>query len=124
VPSDGLRAGQSGQRTGAPGSDTALFAPRNHDRSRACRAGLAFMAGEQVLDERGYAVVLLAIEVGVFEEVEVARATDSSNFAQYVNGVLIKGFEILAVVFSGHGADYINLMKALNSTLVLPIAEM
>jgi len=122
VPSEWLRADVCGQRTGASGSDTALCTPRYDDWSRTCRARLAFVAGQQVLDERRYAVVLLAVEVGVFEEVEVARATDSSNFAQDVNGFLIEFFEMLAVIFRGHGADYINLMKLLNSTLVLPMA--
>lgn len=78
------------------------------------------MAGQQVLDQRRNAVVLLAIEVGIFEEVEIARATDPSHLAQDVNGFLMEFFEMFAIVFRMHGADYINLMKPLNSTLVLP----
>jgi hypothetical protein len=96
--------------------------PRYDDWPGACRARLAIVAGQQVLDERGDAVVLLAIEVGIFEEVEIARATDPSNLAQDVNGFLIEFFEMFAVVFRMHGADYIDLMKPLNSTLVLPMA--
>lgn len=117
-----LKGGLCGQWAGTPGSDTALCTPRYHDWSRACGARLAFVAGQQVLYEHRYTFVLLAIEVGVFEEIEVPRATDSSNFAQDVNGFLIEFFEMVAVILRGHGADYINLMKLLNSTLVLPMA--
>lgn len=85
---------------------------------------MTFVAGQQVLDERRYAVVLLAIQVGVFEEVEVPRAADSSDFAQDVKGFFVEFFEALAVIVGGHGGDYINLIKPLNSTLVLPIEEM
>jgi hypothetical protein len=72
-----------------------------------------------MFDERGDAVVLLAIEIGVFEEVEISRAADLSDLADNVKGFLIEFLELVAAVFRTHGANYINLMRALNSTLVL-----
>ncbi len=46
------------------------------------RTGLAVVAGEQVLDESGHAFLFLAIEVGVFKEIEVAGTADSFHFAE------------------------------------------
>lgn len=60
------------------------------DGTGARGARLAGMSGQQMLDERGDAVVLLAREIGVFEEVEISRAADSSHFAQDEKGLLIE----------------------------------
>ncbi len=53
------------------------------DGARARRARPTFMACQQVLDERGNAVVLLTVEVGVFEEIDVSRSPDSPDFLEY-----------------------------------------
>ncbi|MEQ1472610.1 MAG: hypothetical protein ABLQ96_02250 [Candidatus Acidiferrum sp.] len=60
------------------------------DGTRARRAGLAGMSGQQMLDERRDAVVLLAIEISVFEKVEIPRAADPSDFAEDEKGLLIE----------------------------------
>lgn len=48
---------------------------------------MALVAGEQVLDESSQAFVLLGIEVGVFEEGEVAGTPDFFHFAEDAEGV-------------------------------------
>ena len=40
------------------------------------------MASEQVLYEPGDAVLFQAVEVGIFEEIEVPRTADSANLTQ------------------------------------------
>jgi hypothetical protein len=69
------------------------------DRAGARRTRLACMSGQQMLDERGDAVVLLASEVGVFEEVQIAGAADSSHFTEDEKSFLVKFLELVAAVF-------------------------
>ena len=45
------------------------------------------MAGEEMFDQDGEAFLLFTIEVGVFEEIEVARAEDFFYFAEDAEGV-------------------------------------
>jgi hypothetical protein len=72
-----------------------------------------------VFDERGDAVLFTAVEVGVFKEGKVSGSADSSYFLENAEGVLTELFEFFAGGLRKHGANYINLEKADNSTLVL-----
>ena len=45
------------------------------------------MAGEEMFNHGGDAFLLFTIEVGVFEEIEVARAADFFYFAEDAEGV-------------------------------------
>jgi hypothetical protein len=72
-----------------------------------------------VFDEGGDAVLFAAIEVGVFKEGKVSGSADSSYLLQNAEGVLAELFEFFAGGLRKHGANYINLERADNSTLVL-----
>jgi hypothetical protein len=72
-----------------------------------------------VFDERGDAVLFTAVEVGVFEERKVLGSAYSSYFLENVEGVSAELFEFFAGGLRKHGANYINLEQADNSTLVL-----
>lgn len=48
---------------------------------------MAVVSGEQMLDQGSQAFLLLTIEVGVFEEGEVAGTPDFFHFAEDAEGV-------------------------------------
>ena len=77
------------------------------------------MAGEQMFDEHTDAVLFLTVEVSVFEEGKVFRSAYSFYFLEDVQGALAEFVEFFAGSFREHGADYINLRRVCNGTLVL-----
>jgi hypothetical protein len=81
------------------------------------------VAGEQVFDESGEAVLSLAVEVGVFEEIQIAGTADSSYLLEYAEGVKTQFFEFFAGGRWKHGRNYINLRTRYNGTLVLRAVE-
>jgi hypothetical protein len=84
---------------------------------------MALVAGEQVFDQGGEAFLLLTIEVGVFEEIEVAGAADFFYFAEDADGVEAQVFEFFAGGGWKHGRNYINFRIVGNGTLVLRAVE-
>ena len=84
---------------------------------------MAVVSGEQVLDQGGEAFLLLTVEIGVFEEGEVAGTADSLHFTKNVEGVEAQFFEFFAGGGWKHGWNYINFRTAVNGTLVLRAVE-
>jgi len=74
-----------------------------------------------MLDENGETFVFLGVEVGVFEEIQIAGAADSFDFAEYAEGVETQFFEFFAGGDWKHGRDYINFRAGYNGTLVLRV---
>ena len=84
---------------------------------------MALVTGEQVLNESSQAFVFLGIEVGVFEEREVAGTPDFFHFAEDEEGIEAQFFEFLAGGDWKHGRNYINFRTVGNGTLVLRAVE-
>ena len=84
---------------------------------------MAVVSGEQMLDQGSQAFLLLTIEVGVFEEGEVAGTADFFHFAEDAEGVEAQFFEFFAGGGWKHGRNYINFRTVGNGTLVLRAVE-
>lgn len=76
-----------------------------------------------MLDEGGHAVLFQAIQIGVFEEIEVAGTADSFGFTEDAKGVEAEFVEFFAGGGWKHGRDYINLRTRYNGTSVLRAVE-
>lgn len=66
------------------------------DGPRAGGTGAPLVTGQQMFDEHGETFVFQAVQVGVFEEIEVAGATDSLDFADDAESVEAKLVEFFA----------------------------
>jgi hypothetical protein len=72
-----------------------------------------------MFDENGETFVFLAIQVGVFEEIEVAGAPDSLDLPQDAERVNAEFVQFFAGGGWKHGRDYMNFRASYNGTLVL-----
>jgi|SRR5450631_527772 hypothetical protein len=76
-----------------------------------------------MLDQGGKAFLLLTVEVGVFEEGEVAGTADFFHFTENAEGVEAQFVEFFAGGGWKHGRNYINFRTMGNGTLVLRAEE-
>lgn len=106
-----------------PGANPAWHLRSSDDGAGAGGAGLAVVTSEEMFDDNGETFVFLGVEVGIFEEIEVAGAADAFDFAEDAERVETELVEFFAGGGWKHGRDYINSRARYNGTLVLRAVE-
>jgi hypothetical protein len=67
--------------------------------------------GKQMFDERGYALLLFAIEFSVFKKRKVPRTADPPHVMQHAPGGVIQFIELFAGGLRDHGRELYKFKK-------------